>query len=208
MLGVSVSIPLSIRNGYRAEVRAAQAEADVASRRGRTGSPCVRVQPDQNAESYRAAKSAWDDWRDSRGTDVERRASLLERSRREGEARRPTTCCSSAKPSTRNRPALHCRRRSEGMRRMLDATDQQALGLAPVVPVNTYENRKCHDRSPAIGGDDPLAIAFGGCVVNHSGCPPAASRAQRIRPRPWQRRRRSRGSRRSKAGGKRGSGGG
>ncbi|MGH8076527.1 MAG: TolC family protein, partial [Lysobacter sp.] len=36
-------------------------------------------------DSYRAAQSAWSRWQASRGTDVERRANLLERLWREGE---------------------------------------------------------------------------------------------------------------------------
>ena len=85
VLGVSVSIPLNIRNGYRAEVRAAQAEADVARAEAEQVRLAFASNQTRAAESYRAAKSAWDDWQDSRGTDVERRASLLERSWREGE---------------------------------------------------------------------------------------------------------------------------
>ena len=80
-----MSIPLNIRNGYRAEVRAAQAEADVARAEAEQVRLAFASNQTRAAESYRAAKSAWDDWQDSRGTDVERRASLLERSWREGE---------------------------------------------------------------------------------------------------------------------------
>ena len=85
VLGVSVSIPLNIRNGYRAEVRAAQAEADVARAEADQLRLVFASNQTRAVDSYRAAKSAWDVWQDSRGTDVERRASLLERSWREGE---------------------------------------------------------------------------------------------------------------------------
>jgi cobalt-zinc-cadmium efflux system outer membrane protein len=85
VVGVSVSIPLFVRNSYRAEVVAAQADADVAI------AEVERVQIELDADrrraidSYTAAHAAWSRWQASRGTDVERRANLLERLWREGE---------------------------------------------------------------------------------------------------------------------------
>ncbi|MGE3106635.1 MAG: TolC family protein, partial [Lysobacterales bacterium] len=85
VLGVSVSIPLFIRNSYRAEVVAAQADADVAV------AETVRVRIELDAErrravdSYAATQAAWSRWQASRGTDIERRTTLLERLWREGE---------------------------------------------------------------------------------------------------------------------------
>ena len=85
VVGVTLSIPLNVRNTYRAEVVAAQAEADAA----RADADQLRLALASNqrraVESYAAARAAWQTWQDNRGTDVERRASLLERSWREGE---------------------------------------------------------------------------------------------------------------------------
>ena len=85
VVGVSVSIPLFVRNSYRAEVVAAQADADVAV----AEADRMRIELDADRrraiDSYGAAQSAWSLWQASRGTDVERRATLLERLWREGE---------------------------------------------------------------------------------------------------------------------------
>jgi cobalt-zinc-cadmium efflux system outer membrane protein len=83
--GVSVSVPLFVRNSYRAEVTAAQADASAA------GAEATRVRLQLDAErqraiaSYTAARAAWGRWESSRGTDVDRRTALLERLLREGE---------------------------------------------------------------------------------------------------------------------------
>lgn len=83
--GLTVSIPLFVRNSFRAEVTAAQSEAAA------VGAEAARVRLQLDAErrrssdSYAAARDAWSRWSSSRGTDVERRTSLLERLLREGE---------------------------------------------------------------------------------------------------------------------------
>jgi len=83
--GVTLTVPLFVRNSYRAEVVAAQAEADAAQ------AELQRVQLELDADrkraaaSYAAAYDAWNSWKDSRGTDVQHRADLLERLWREGE---------------------------------------------------------------------------------------------------------------------------
>lgn len=85
VVGMSMRIPLFMRNSYRAEVVAAQADADAAQ------AQVQRVRLELDAErrraidSYAVAQSSWSRWRASRGTDVERRATLLERLWREGE---------------------------------------------------------------------------------------------------------------------------
>lgn len=85
VVGVSLSIPLFVRNSYRAEVVAAQADADVAAAEAER----IRIELDADRrraiDSYAASQSAWSHWQASRGTDVERRANLLERLWREGE---------------------------------------------------------------------------------------------------------------------------
>lgn len=83
--GLTVTVPLFVRNDYRAEVVAAQADADAAQ------AELARVQLTLDAdrrrivERYAATYTAWNAWKRSRGTDVERRADLLERLWREGE---------------------------------------------------------------------------------------------------------------------------
>jgi cobalt-zinc-cadmium efflux system outer membrane protein len=85
VVGVTLTIPLFVRNSYRAEVVAAQADADVAQ------ADLQRVQLELEADrrrtidSYAAAFAAWKRWKNSRGTDVDRRANLLEKLWREGE---------------------------------------------------------------------------------------------------------------------------
>ena len=83
--GFTVSIPLFVRNSYGAEVMAARADAAA------IGAEAARIRLQLEADrqrvrdSYAAAQAAWSRWSSSRGTDVERRTSLLERLLREGE---------------------------------------------------------------------------------------------------------------------------
>lgn len=85
VVGVTVTVPLYVRNRYRAEVVAAEADADAA----RAERDRVRIALDADRrraiDSYVATRTAWAGWTRSRGTDVERRAALLERLWREGE---------------------------------------------------------------------------------------------------------------------------
>ena len=85
VIGVSISVPLFVRNGYRAEVAAAQADVDVAA----ADADRVRLELEADRrraiDSYAAAQSTWTRWKASRGTDIERRTTLLERLWREGE---------------------------------------------------------------------------------------------------------------------------
>lgn len=85
VLGFTVSVPLFVRNSYRAEVVAAQAEADAAKAEADYVRLAFGADRKRAIDSYAAAQVAWDRWKQSRGTDVARRETLLERSWREGE---------------------------------------------------------------------------------------------------------------------------
>ncbi|WP_242112153.1 TolC family protein [Luteimonas aquatica] len=85
VFGVSLSIPLFVRNSYRAEVVAANADADAANAERRRVALELGAERRRATDSYASALSAWKQWRGSRATDVERRADLLERTWREGE---------------------------------------------------------------------------------------------------------------------------
>jgi cobalt-zinc-cadmium efflux system outer membrane protein len=85
VFGVSLSIPLFVRNSYRAEVVAANAEADAANAERQRIAAELAAERQRSIDSYTSALAAWKQWRLSRATDVERRAELLERTWREGE---------------------------------------------------------------------------------------------------------------------------
>lgn len=79
LVGVTVSIPIFVRNSYRAEVdaahaTAAQAEATFVERRLR-----AQAQVDEAATSYAALRGAWIAWIGSHASRVDDRAALLER---------------------------------------------------------------------------------------------------------------------------------
>ena len=77
--GISLSIPLHMRNSYRAEVDAAEADATAAE--AEVARQRLQLEADQRSaiEGYVAARSAWAQWSASRGTDSERRTMLLEK---------------------------------------------------------------------------------------------------------------------------------
>ena len=85
VVGVRLSIPLFVRNSYKAEVVAAQADADAAQAESQRIRLELETERRRAVDSYAAARAAWTRWQGSRGTDVERRATLLERLWREGE---------------------------------------------------------------------------------------------------------------------------
>ena len=85
VFGVSLSVPLFVRNSHAAEVLAAEADvaaadAEIAAVRLRIDAERARAQ-----RNYVSSRLAWARWQSSRGTDVEHRAQLLERLWREGE---------------------------------------------------------------------------------------------------------------------------
>ncbi|QIK81952.1 TolC family protein [Lysobacter sp. HDW10] len=83
--GVSISIPLHVRNTYRAEVLAAQSDVDVAEARLKRVELALETNRRRAAESYAGTRAAWQVWQSSQGTDIDRRTDLLEKLWREGE---------------------------------------------------------------------------------------------------------------------------
>ena len=85
VVGVSISLPLLVRNAYRAEVVAAQGDADAAVAEAERVRLELQSRAARATASYAAVRTAWSRWQQSRGTDVDRRAALLERLWRAGE---------------------------------------------------------------------------------------------------------------------------
>ncbi len=85
VIGVSLSVPLFMRNSHAAEVIAAQADADAAEAEVEKVGLQLDVERERAISNYESSRSAWIRWQASRGTDVERRASLLERLWEQGE---------------------------------------------------------------------------------------------------------------------------
>ena len=85
VVGVSLSVPLFVRNPYRAEVVAALADADAAAAQADVTGAQLASRAQRTAASYAAVRRAFARWSQSTGTDVEKRADLLERLWRAGE---------------------------------------------------------------------------------------------------------------------------
>jgi cobalt-zinc-cadmium efflux system outer membrane protein len=85
VVGFTFTIPLNVRNAYRAEVVAAEADAAVAHAEANRIALELRAERQRAIDSYASTRSAWMRWTESRGTDVARREALLERLWREGE---------------------------------------------------------------------------------------------------------------------------
>ena len=85
VIGVSLSIPLFVRNSYRAEVVAAQADAQVAQADAERLAIELDAERRRAVDNYASTRTAWTRWRASRGTDIQRRSDLLEKLWREGE---------------------------------------------------------------------------------------------------------------------------
>lgn len=85
VLGVAISVPLQFRNPYRAEVVAAQADADAAQAEQK------RIELELGARAERAIRTsmtmdqAWSRWSKGPGPQLNQRAELLERLWRAGE---------------------------------------------------------------------------------------------------------------------------
>ena len=85
VVGISLSIPLHIRNSYRAEVIAAQADSDAANLDVERVSTELQSRATRARATYEAMRKASQLWRSSKGTSVERRSDLLEKLWRAGE---------------------------------------------------------------------------------------------------------------------------
>jgi cobalt-zinc-cadmium efflux system outer membrane protein len=85
VLGVALSVPLFVRNTYRAEVVAARADAGAAEAEHRRVEIELQARAERTARTYDAVRAAWEQWSKSAGTDVDKRADLLERLWRAGE---------------------------------------------------------------------------------------------------------------------------
>jgi cobalt-zinc-cadmium efflux system outer membrane protein len=87
--GVSVTVPLFVRNRYQAEVAAAKSDARSARADASRIELELQARASRAAASYDAVRLAWQQWRKSLGTDVEKRSTLLERLWKAGELSTP-----------------------------------------------------------------------------------------------------------------------
>lgn len=85
VVGIAVSVPLFARNGYRAELAAARADASAATAERRRVELELGARAERSTGTYDAVRDAWNRWSQSSGTDVMARATLLERLWRAGE---------------------------------------------------------------------------------------------------------------------------
>lgn len=85
LYGISVSVPLFVRNSHRAEVAAAMADARAADADLERVRHELQARAERASGTYRAMHEAWRRWQQSPGTNVEARAELLERLWRAGE---------------------------------------------------------------------------------------------------------------------------
>ena len=85
MYGLSISMPLFVRNTFRAEVLAAKADARAAAADLERVKIALVARADRTRADYTAVRDAWLRWHRSPATDVDERAALLERLWRAGE---------------------------------------------------------------------------------------------------------------------------
>lgn len=79
LIGLQVSIPLFVRNNYRAEEKAASAAADAARYEAAAFYQQSLVQMQASARQYSASYSAWERWRSASGTRMEDGIELLDK---------------------------------------------------------------------------------------------------------------------------------
>jgi cobalt-zinc-cadmium efflux system outer membrane protein len=85
VIGLTVSIPLHIRNNFSAEVDAARGDADSLAAQVRLVELELRARAQQSAEVYTALLDAWKQWQASGAGATGQRAELLERLWKAGE---------------------------------------------------------------------------------------------------------------------------
>ena len=85
VFGLTVSVPIQVRNRFRAEVVATRADADTAAAERRLTLVELRARADRALSTYATMHATWTRWSQSGGTDVTARARLLERLWRAGE---------------------------------------------------------------------------------------------------------------------------
>lgn len=85
MYGMSISIPLFVRNSFRAEVLAARADARAAAADLARVKLELQARAERATVAYGAVNAAWLQWQRSPATNVDERANLLERLWRAGE---------------------------------------------------------------------------------------------------------------------------
>jgi len=84
IVGLSLTIPLPVRNSYRAELTAAPAHADAASADSEQLQLALKARAERARASYVAVRTAWLGWQKNE-VRVAERAALLERLRQAGE---------------------------------------------------------------------------------------------------------------------------
>ncbi len=79
VIGVSISMPLFVRNNYRAETEAARFDVDSANALFRSQRQDLLARAESAFSTYAAMRDAWRSWQSSRGTDLATRSNALER---------------------------------------------------------------------------------------------------------------------------------
>lgn len=79
LIGVTVRVPLFVRNSYRAEAAAARSTADAADAALRDVQSRASAEAEQAADSYSALREAWIGWEDSHAASAGDRAALLQK---------------------------------------------------------------------------------------------------------------------------------
>ena len=85
VLGLAISVPLQFRNPYRAEVVAAQADAEAARAEQKRVELELRARAERSLRTSEALEQAWSRWSKGPGPQLGERADLLERLWRAGE---------------------------------------------------------------------------------------------------------------------------
>ena len=79
LIGITLKVPLFVRNSYSAEVTAARSSADAADANQRDVVLRANAEAEQAAASYAALRDAWAAWQESRAPSASERAALLQK---------------------------------------------------------------------------------------------------------------------------------